>query len=148
MERPHNVALITGAGSGIGKAIAQTFAKHGMQILVNNVEESGQTVALEVAADGITANAICPAYVRTPLVENQIASQAQTHHLSEDNVIDQMMLGPAAIKHLVEPEEVADLALYLVSDRARSMTGAAHMIDLGWTPTSDRLRNRSLKQAG
>jgi 3-hydroxybutyrate dehydrogenase len=104
-----------------------------MQILVNNVEESGQTVALEVAADGITANAICPAYVRTPLVENQIASQAQTHHLSEDNVIDQMMLGPAAIKHLVEPEEVADLALYLVSDRARSMTGAAHMIDLGWT---------------
>jgi len=105
---------------------AYIAAKHGMLGLT-------KSVALEVTEYGITVNAICPAYVRTPLVENQIASQAETHHISKDNVIDQLMLGPAAIKHLVESEEVADLALYLVSDRARSMTDAAHMIDLGWT---------------
>ena len=250
MERPH-VALITGAGSGIGKAVAEAFAKSGIQILVNDIDESGRvvaesvggtflpadlsdmaqaqqlaqaaleahghidilvnnagfqhvapveafpealwakmihvmliapfqlikyitpgmkahgwgriinmgsihgvvasphktayiaakhgllgltkSVALEVAAHGVTVNAICPAYVRTPLVENQIASQAEAHHISEDAVIDQLMLEPAAIKRLVEPEEVAELALYLVSERARSMTGAAHMLDLGWT---------------
>jgi 3-hydroxybutyrate dehydrogenase len=105
---------------------AYIAAKHGLLGLT-------KLVALEVAEHGITVNAICPAYVRTPLVENQIASQAETHQISEANVIDQLMLGPAAIKRLVEPEEVADLALYLVSERARSMTGAAHMLDLGWT---------------
>jgi 3-hydroxybutyrate dehydrogenase len=105
---------------------AYISAKHGLLGLT-------KTVALEVAAHGITVNAICPAYVRTPLVENQIADQARMHGLNAADVIDKIMLEPAAIKHLVEPQEVADLALYLVSDRARSMTGSAHMIDLGWT---------------
>lgn len=105
---------------------AYISAKHGIMGLT-------KTVALEVAQNGITVNAICPAYVRTPLVENQIKDQAKIHGISEDEVVDKIMLEPAAIKHLVEPEEVADLALYLASDKARSITGAAHLIDLGWT---------------
>lgn len=105
---------------------AYISAKHGLMGLT-------KTVALEVARDGITVNAICPAYVRTPLVEKQIRAQAETHGISEDEVIDRIMLEPAAIKRLVEPEEVADLAVFLASDKARSMTGAAHLIDLGWT---------------
>ena len=105
---------------------AYISAKHGMQGFT-------KTVALEAAAFGVTVNAICPAYVRTPLVEKQIEAQAKTHGISPEEVIDRIMLEPAAIKRLVEPEEVADLALYLASDKARSITGAAHLIDLGWT---------------
>jgi 3-hydroxybutyrate dehydrogenase len=101
-------------------------AKHGMIGLT-------RTVALEVAAHGITVNAICPAYVRTPLVENQIKAQAKTHGISESEVISKIMLEPAAIKRLIEPEEVADFALFLASDKGRSFTGAAHLMDLGWT---------------
>lgn len=105
---------------------AYISAKHGIMGLT-------KTVALEVAEHGITVNAICPAYVRTPLVEKQIRAQAETHGISEEKVIDEIMLGPAAIKRLVEPEEVADLALYLASDKAGAITGSAQMIDLGWT---------------
>jgi 3-hydroxybutyrate dehydrogenase len=101
-------------------------AKHGMIGLT-------RTVALEVAAQGITVNAICPAYVRTPLVENQVKAQAATHGIPENEVIGKIMLEPAAIKRLIEPEEVADFALFLASDRGRSFTGAAHLMDLGWT---------------
>ena len=71
--------------------------------------------------------------MRTPLVEKHIRSQAATHGISEDEVVDRIMLEPAAIKRLVEPEEVADLTLFLASDRARSMTGASYLMDLGWT---------------
>jgi 3-hydroxybutyrate dehydrogenase len=105
---------------------AYISAKHGIMGLT-------KTVALEVAENGITVNAICPAYVRTPLVEKQIRAQAEAHGISEERVIDEIMLGPAAIKRLVEPEEVADLALYLASDKAGAITGTAQMIDLGWT---------------
>ncbi len=91
-----------------------------------------KTIALEVAADGITVNAICPAYVRTPLVEKQIRTQAKTHGIPEQEVIEKIMLEPAPIKRLIEPEEVADLALFLASDKASSMTGASYMMDLGW----------------
>jgi 3-hydroxybutyrate dehydrogenase len=90
-------------------------------------------VALELGEFGITANAICPAYVRTPIVDNQIKAQAATHGISEDEVIEKIMLEPAAIKRMIEPEEVAGLALFLASDKASAITGAAHMIDLGWT---------------
>lgn len=105
---------------------AYISAKHGLIGLT-------RTVALEVAQDGITVNAICPAYVRTPLVEKQIAAQAATHGISEAEVIDKIMLEPAAIKRLIEPEEVAEFALYLASDKAASFTGAVHLMDLGWT---------------
>jgi 3-hydroxybutyrate dehydrogenase len=105
---------------------AYISAKHGIIGLT-------KTVALEAANDGVTVNAICPAYVRTPLVEKQIATQATTHNIPPEEVVEKIMLEPAAIKRLIEPEEVADFALYLASDKARSITGAAHMIDLGWT---------------
>lgn len=105
---------------------AYISAKHGMQAVT-------KTVAPESAAFGVTVNAICPAYVRTPLVEKQIEAQSKTHGISHEEVIDRIMLEPAAINRLVEPEEVADLALYLASDKARLITGAGHLIDLGWT---------------
>ena len=105
---------------------AYVAAKHGLVGLT-------RTVALEVGQHGITVNAICPAYVRTPLVESQIEDQARTRGIREDQVIDEVMLEPAAIKRLIEPEEVAGLALFLASDDARSMTGGAYPIDVGWT---------------
>jgi 3-hydroxybutyrate dehydrogenase len=105
---------------------AYIAAKHGLIGLT-------KTVALELGEFGITANAICPAYVRTPIVDNQIKAQAATHGISEDEVIEKIMLEPAAIKRMIEPEEVAGLALFLASDKASAITGAAHMIDLGWT---------------
>jgi 3-hydroxybutyrate dehydrogenase len=105
---------------------AYIAAKHGLIGLT-------KTVALELGEFGITANAICPAYVRTPIVDNQIRDQAAAHGIGEDEVIEKIMLEPAAIKRLIQPEEVADLALFLASDKASAVTGAAHMIDLGWT---------------
>jgi 3-hydroxybutyrate dehydrogenase len=101
-------------------------AKHGVIGLT-------RTVALETGSFGVTVNAICPAYARTPLVEKQIADQARTLNISEGDVIDKVMLAPAAIKRLVEPAEIAAFALYLCSDAGAIMTGGAHMLDLGWT---------------
>jgi 3-hydroxybutyrate dehydrogenase len=105
---------------------AYISAKHGMIGLT-------KTVALEVGEFGITVNAICPAYVRTPLVVNQIADQARTQNLREDEVIEKIMLAPASIKRLIEPSEVAAFAQYLASENGGIMTGAAHLLDLGWT---------------
>jgi len=92
-----------------------------------------KTVALEVAQHNITCNAICPAYVRTPLVDKQIAEQARRHNISPEDVITKIMTEPAAIKRLLEPDEVASFVLYLCSDAAAGITGAALDIDLGWT---------------
>ncbi|MCB0162143.1 MAG: SDR family oxidoreductase, partial [Caldilineaceae bacterium] len=72
-------------------------------------------------------------YVRTPLVENQIADQARTRGISEDEVVEKVMLAPAAIKRLVEPNEVGDLVTFLASDKAGAISGAVMTIDLGWT---------------
>ena len=105
---------------------AYIAAKHGLIGLT-------KTVALEVGGDGVTVNAICPSYVRTPLLESQLADQARTRGLPEQEVIEKVMLEPAAIKSLIDPEEVAALAMFLISDDARSITGAAHSIDAGWT---------------
>lgn len=105
---------------------AYISAKHGMLGLT-------RTTALEGGPHGINVHAICPAYVRTPLVENQIADQSRTRNISEDEVIEQVMLKPAAIKRLVEPAEVAGLAVFLCSEAASAMTGSPVMMDLGWT---------------
>jgi 3-hydroxybutyrate dehydrogenase len=90
-------------------------------------------VALEAGPYGVTANAIAPAYVRTPLVEGQIQDQARTLGISPEEVVEKVFLAQAAIKRLIEPEEVAELALFLASDKAAAITGAVLPIDLGWT---------------
>jgi 3-hydroxybutyrate dehydrogenase len=92
-----------------------------------------KTVALEVAAQGITVNAICPGYVLTPLVERQIPEQAQARGISEEAVVRDVMLGPQATKQFVGIDEVAELACYLATDAARSITGSLQVIDGGWT---------------
>lgn len=120
-----NIASIHGMVASPFKS-AYISAKHGLLGLT-------KTAALETGAAGITVNAICPAYVRTPLVERQIADQARTRGISPDAVVSQVMLEPAAIKRLIEPGEVAALALFLASDQASAITGSSFTIDLGWT---------------
>lgn len=92
-----------------------------------------KAVALEVAEQGITCNAICPGYVWTPLVAAQVADQARVHAMSEEDVIRKIMLAPQPTRRFVQPEEIAEMALYLATDMARSITGAAISIDGGWT---------------
>jgi 3-hydroxybutyrate dehydrogenase len=104
---------------------AYVAAKHGILGFT-------KVLALEVADHNITCNAICPAYVRTPLMEGQIEEQARRHSISPDEVVQKIMLAPAAIRRLLEPEEVASLALYLCSDEASGITGTAIDLDLGW----------------
>jgi 3-hydroxybutyrate dehydrogenase len=101
-------------------------AKHGLVGLT-------RTAALEGGEHGITVNAICPAYVRTPLVDNQIADQAKANNMSPEDVIEKIMLAPAAVKRLIEPREVADFVAYLCGEPAGTITGAALTMDLGWT---------------
>jgi 3-hydroxybutyrate dehydrogenase len=101
-------------------------AKHGALGLV-------KTIALEGAEHGLSATAICPAYVRTPLVEKQIAAQAAAHHLSEDRVLSDVILASQPVKKLIEPEEVAELAAFLVGPHGRSFTGVPLTMDQGWT---------------
>jgi len=101
-------------------------AKHGLVGLT-------RTAALEGGEHGITVNAICPAYVRTPLVDNQIADQAKANNMSKDEVVEKIMLAPAAVKRLIEPAEVAGFASYLCGEAAGTITGSALTMDLGWT---------------
>jgi 3-hydroxybutyrate dehydrogenase len=105
---------------------AYVAAKHGLIGLV-------KTLALEGAEHGITATAVCPAYVRTPLVENQIADQAKAHDLPEDQVLENVILAPQAVKRLIEPAEVADVVAFLLGPGGRSFTGAPVSFDQGWT---------------
>jgi len=120
-----NIASIHALVASPFKA-AYISAKHGLVGLT-------RTAALEGGEFGITANAICPAYVRTPLVDAQIADQAKANRMSEDEVIEKIMLAPAAVKRLLEPREVADFVAYLCSEPAGTITGAALTMDLGWT---------------
>jgi len=120
-----NIASIHGLVASPNKS-AYIAAKHGLIGLT-------RSAALEGGAFGITANAICPAYVRTPLVDNQIADQAKTRGIPPEEVVEKIMLEPAAIKRLIEPSEVADFVAYLCAPAAGSITGAALTMDLGWT---------------
>jgi 3-hydroxybutyrate dehydrogenase len=104
---------------------AYIAAKHGIVGLT-------KTVALETAQHGITCNAICPGWVKTPLVEKQIDAQAQAHDLPRDEVIRKVILERQPTKQFVKIEEVAALAVFLASDAAASITGASISIDGGW----------------
>jgi 3-hydroxybutyrate dehydrogenase len=105
---------------------AYVSAKHGIAGLT-------KTVALETATFGITANAICPGYVWTPLVEKQIPETMTARGLTREQVIKDVLLAAQPTKEFVTVEEIAGLALYLTSDLARSITGAILAIDGGWT---------------
>jgi 3-hydroxybutyrate dehydrogenase len=101
-------------------------AKHGVLGLV-------KTLALEGAPVGISATAVCPAYVRTPLVEAQIAGQAESHGVVAERVLEDVILERQAVKRLLEPAEVADLVAFLLGPSGRGITGVPVPIDLGWT---------------
>lgn len=82
---------------------------------------------------GVTSNCVNPGYVRTALVEGQIADQAATHGIPEEQVLAEIMLAKNAIKRLVEPEEIAGLVTWLASDQAAMVTGSSYAMDGGWT---------------
>jgi 3-hydroxybutyrate dehydrogenase len=105
---------------------AYVAAKHGVLGLV-------KTLALEGAEHGISATAVCPAYVRTPLVEGQIADQAKAHGLSEERVLEDVILAPQAVKRLIEPDEVAATVAFLLGPDGRAFTGAPVIMDQGWS---------------
>lgn len=100
-------------------------AKHGLLGLT-------RVIALETASFGITANAICPGYVDTPLVRNQLNDLAATHNLPPEKVLEEVILRPVPLKRLLQPEEIGYLALYLCSDAAASVTAQGYTIDGGW----------------
>jgi 3-hydroxybutyrate dehydrogenase len=120
-----NVSSVHGLRASPYK-VAYVTAKHGLEGL-------SKVIALEGAEHGVTSNCVNPAYVRTPLVEGQIADQARAHGLTEDEVVEQVMLAPAALKRLIEPEEVADAVAWLCSPAATSVTGSSLVMDGGWT---------------
>ncbi len=105
---------------------AYVSAKHGLLGLV-------KTLALEGAEHGIAATAVCPGYVRTPLVEAQIPDQARAHAISEAQALEEVILAPHAVKELIEPEEVADVVAFLAGPRGRAFTGVPVTMDMGWT---------------
>lgn len=105
---------------------AYVAAKHG-------IEGLSKVLALEGGPRGVTSNTVCPAYVRTPLVENQIAAQAATHGIDESEVVEKIMLTEPAIKRLIEPAEIAAAVRYLCSDAAAFVNGSSLVIDGGWS---------------
>ena len=120
-----NISSVHGVRASEFK-VAYVTAKHAL-------EGFSKVAALEGAPHGVTSNCVNPAYVRTPLVDRQIADQARTHGIGEDQVIEEVMLAPAALKRLLEPEEVAAAVSYLCSDDASFITGSSLMIDGGWS---------------
>ncbi|MEV6302615.1 3-hydroxybutyrate dehydrogenase [Actinoplanes sp. NPDC051861] len=120
-----NISSVHGLIASPYKA-AYVTAKHGLEGL-------SKVTALEGAPHGVTSNCVNPAFVRTPLVDRQIADQAEVNGIDEAEVIDKIMLKRAAIKHLIEPEEVAEAVAYLCAPPASVITGSSIVIDGGWT---------------
>lgn len=120
-----NVSSVHGLRASPYKS-AYVAAKHGIMGLT-------KTTALEAGPHGVTCNAINPGYVLTPLVKAQVADQARTQNISEDQVLDRVFLAHSAVKRLATEDEVARIALFLCSDAAAVINGAAHSIDGGWT---------------
>ncbi|MEU9126712.1 3-hydroxybutyrate dehydrogenase [Kitasatospora sp. NPDC048540] len=120
-----NISSVHGLRASPYKS-AYVTAKHALEGL-------SKTAALEGAPHGVTSNCVNPAYVRTPLVERQIAAQAAAHGIPEDEVVERIMLDRTAVKRLIEPAEVAALALWLCSPAAAYITGASLPVDGGWT---------------
>jgi 3-hydroxybutyrate dehydrogenase len=120
-----NIASVHGLVASPFKS-AYIAAKHGVLGFT-------KALALEEADNRITANAICPSYIRTALAEEQVIDQAQANDLTEAKALEDIILEPVAIKRLLEPEEVSELVVYLASDLASGITGSAITIDCGWT---------------
>jgi 3-hydroxybutyrate dehydrogenase len=120
-----NISSVHGLRASEFKS-AYVTAKHALEGL-------SKTTALEGGPHGVTSNCINPGYVRTPLVEKQIADQARLHDIREEEVVEKVMLTEAAIKRLVEPTEVASLALWLAGRDSAMVTGASYTMDGGWS---------------
>ncbi|GAB2738612.1 3-hydroxybutyrate dehydrogenase [Arthrobacter bambusae] len=120
-----NISSVHGLRASAFKS-AYVSAKHGLEGL-------SKVTALEGGQRGVTSNCINPGYVRTPLVEKQIADQALLHGIPESEVLAKVMLTESAVKRLVEPEEVASLAAWIASDDAGMVTGASYTMDGGWS---------------
>lgn len=120
-----NISSVHGLRASAYKS-AYVAAKHGLEGL-------SKTVALEGGPHGVTSNCVNPGYVRTPLVDGQITAQARVHGIGEDEVLTTVMLEGAAVKRLVEPEEVAEAVLFLCGPHSAAMTGSSLVIDGGHT---------------
>ncbi|MCH5675143.1 3-hydroxybutyrate dehydrogenase [Streptomyces gilvus] len=120
-----NISSVHGLRASAYKS-AYVAAKHGLEGL-------SKTAALEGAPHGVTSNCVNPGYVRTPLVEQQLADQAEAHGIPEERVLTEVLLQDSAVKRLVEPEEVAEAVAYLCGPQASFVTGTSLVLDGGWT---------------
>ncbi|MFF5403295.1 3-hydroxybutyrate dehydrogenase [Streptomyces misionensis] len=120
-----NISSVHGLRASAFKS-AYVAAKHGLEGL-------SKTAALEGAAHGVTSNCVNPAYVRTPLVEKQIADQARAHGIPPERVLSEVLLKDSAVRRLIEPEEVAEAVAYLCGPQASFVTGTSLVLDGGWT---------------
>jgi 3-hydroxybutyrate dehydrogenase len=120
-----NISSVHGLRASAYKS-AYVAAKHGLEGL-------SKTAALEGAAHGVTSNCVNPGYVRTPLVERQLADQARTHGIPEERVLTEVLLKDSAVKRLIEPEEVAEAVAYLCGPGTSFVTGTSLVLDGGWS---------------
>lgn len=122
-----NISSVHGLRASAFKS-AYVAAKHGLEGL-------SKVAAIEGAPHGVTSNCVSPGYVRTPLVQNQIEAQAREHGIGADEVVERVLLDRAPVKRLIEPEDVAELVLWLCGPHAGHLTGASVPVDGGWTAT-------------